>query len=195
MCVNLKTRPEMTMARRGAQHFIGGDGVVRSARVTFRYVVRRRPNSAAQDRKRLPSPWDASSGWLCWSHQDVVLRLTLDAAPSTCFRPTMLLLVCRSRARRQRRGTLRPRVSAGPSHGNPFSTRYSEGKAKTLHAGVAKADRREGVGRCVGHHAASRSSVTAGCRPCRKATARCAWAAAEKIARLSLASTCSHEPR
>ena len=34
-----------------------------------------------------------------------------------------------------------------------------------------------------------------GCRECRKLTARCAWAAAWKIARLSLASTVSHDCR
>lgn len=34
-----------------------------------------------------------------------------------------------------------------------------------------------------------------GCKECRKLTARCAWAAAWKIARLSLASTDSHDWR
>lgn len=51
---------------------------------------------------------------------------------------------------------------------------------------------------CVEYQAASRSSEAleaSGCSPCRNATALCAWAAAEKIARLSSASTLSQDAR
>lgn len=46
----------------------------------------------------------------------------------------------------------------------------------------------------VEHHAAS-ATLAAGWRSCRKATARCAWAAAEKMKRLSFDSTSSQEAR
>ncbi len=43
--------------------------------------------------------------------------------------------------------------------------------------------------------AAAFTSAASGCKECRKLTARCAWAAAWKIARLSLARTDSHDCR
>lgn len=42
---------------------------------------------------------------------------------------------------------------------------------------------------------AAACKTVSGCRECRKLTARCAWAAAWKMARLSLASTDSHDCR
>ncbi len=42
---------------------------------------------------------------------------------------------------------------------------------------------------------AAACTAVSGCRECRKLTARCAWAAAWKMARLSLASTDSHDCR